>query len=67
MADGRSDTAGRLLPLSRDLHRLTARCVEPAWTTEEAERRIAEGERVAAAIRAVFRGGPVPQHKRVAP
>ncbi len=56
MANSRTDTAGRLLPLSRDLHRLTARCAEPAWTAEEAERRIAEGERVAAAIRAVFRG-----------
>ena len=58
MAGARTDTAGRLLPLSRDLHRRTARCAEPAWTAEEAERRIAEGERVAAAIRAVFRGGP---------
>lgn len=58
MAEVRSDAAGRLGPLSRDLHRLIARCAEPARTAEEAERRIAEGERVAAAIRAVFRGAP---------
>ena len=46
----------RLERLSRDLHSLRARCGEPARSAAEAERRIAEGERIAAAIRAVFRG-----------
>jgi len=56
VAHSRTDTAGLLLPLSRDLHRLTARCAEPAWNMAEAERRIAEGERIAAAVRRIFRG-----------
>jgi len=46
----------RLERLSRELHSLRARCGEPARSTREAEQRIAEGERIAAAIRAVFRG-----------
>jgi len=56
MANARSDAAGRLGPLSRDLHRLISRCGEPAQSAAEAERRVAEGERIAAGIRAVFRG-----------
>jgi hypothetical protein len=48
--------ADRLERLSRDLHSLRSRCGEPARSADEVERRIAEGERIAAAIRAVFRG-----------
>lgn len=56
MANGLPETAARLGPLSRDLHRLIRHCGEPARSAAEVERRIAEGERIAAAIRAVFRG-----------
>jgi hypothetical protein len=49
-------TADQLERLSRDLHSLIFRCGEPARSPAEAERRISEGERIAAAIRAVFRG-----------
>jgi hypothetical protein len=48
--------ADRLERLSRDLHSLRFRCGEPARSAGEVERRVAEGERIAAAIRAVFRG-----------
>lgn len=58
MARSRSDAASRLDPLSRDLHRLIRCCAEPARSADEVEQRIAEGERIAAAIRAVFRGSP---------
>ncbi len=44
--------ADRLERLNRDLHSLRFRCVEPALSAEEAGRRIAEGGRIAAAIRA---------------
>ena len=56
MANGVPETAARLGPLSRDLHRLIRHCGEPARSAAEVERRVAEGERIAAAIRAVFRG-----------
>ena len=49
-------TTDRLDRLSRDLRSLIFRCGEPARSASEVERRIAEGERIAAAIRAVFRG-----------
>jgi len=52
--------ADRLERLSRDLHSLRFRCDEPARSAGEVERRVAEGERIAAAIRAVFRGGVHP-------
>ena len=47
--------ADQLERLSRDLHSLIFRCSEPARTASEVERRVAEGERIATAIRAVFR------------
>jgi hypothetical protein len=56
MAGSRSDAAGRLGSLSRDLHRLIRCCGEQARSAEEVDQRVAEGERIAAAIRAVFRG-----------
>lgn len=46
----------RLERLSRDLHSLRFRCGKPARTASEVERRVAEGERIAAALRAAFRG-----------
>ena len=46
----------RLERLSRDLHALRHRCAEPARSTREADARIDEGERIAADLRAVFRG-----------
>jgi hypothetical protein len=51
-----SFTADRLERLSRDLHGLMRRCGEAARSAREVEHRVAEGERIAAAIRAVFRG-----------
>lgn len=51
-----SFTADRLERLSRDLHGLMRRCGEAARSAREVEQRVAEGERIAAAIRAVFRG-----------
>jgi hypothetical protein len=53
-----SPIAARLEQLSRDLHGLRFRCSEPARSADEVERRVAEGERIAAAIRSVFRGRP---------
>jgi hypothetical protein len=50
------DAAAQLERLNRDLHSLRFRCGEPARSADEVERRVAEGERIAAAIRAVFRG-----------
>jgi len=49
-------TRERLERLGRDLHGLVRRCGEPARTAQEVEDRVEEGERIAAAIRAVFRG-----------
>ena len=52
------DAVARLERLNRELHSLRFRCGEPARSAQEVDRRIAEGERIAAEIRAVFRGGP---------
>jgi hypothetical protein len=51
-------TTDRLKRLSRDLHGLMRRCGEPARSAYEVEQRVAEGERIAAAIRAVFGDDP---------
>jgi len=46
----------QLETLRRELSALVFRCREPARSMAEAERRIAEGERIAKALRAAFRG-----------
>ena len=42
--------------LARDMHELAFDCGEPAWNHREAERRIAEVERICAEARAAVRG-----------
>ena len=51
-----AEPSRRLEHLAGQLHTLAFDVAEPARTTGEAERRIAEGERIAAAVRSVFRG-----------
>lgn len=42
--------------LAGDLHALAFDVSEPPTSTRQSDRNVAEGERIAAAVRAVFRG-----------